>query len=286
MANYFIHRQNLTDTPPNLVPILIISLIFCILSHSLYASDHKNDFENTRLWEEPTAPLPMSRDERHQKLGVLLNYLRKEGPGLVPGLAPALQNPVGWIHGHLGLDLNFFQEDGHEGGAGVDVAQLIRPMEDLARPVAEMMRAPVADDPKSIWLSPQYHHKGFLPTRDAMIVGATMRQRLWGEALQFDLHPYYGQGLSGSPGYWGTEVTINMGTFRDPSSTDRGRKSIGSISLRYTNGQRDLMDNTHGFDLHSEFNFTDQLGLNAGVRQDQNNQRDDYVLLHMKWQLD
>ncbi len=233
--------------------------------------------------------------EQQQKIKQAFDYARQQAPTWVPGLAPVMQDPTGWVGSHLGLSLGFLQDrKADDAGIGDDLDDFFSPVADMMQPMRALMEKPEAETPNAFWLSPQYHHKGLLPTKDAFVAGVNLRQSVFGNALQAEFHPFYGQGWRGGTGYWGTEMTLNLGALhatpaKNPAATNAapaGMMPKGSLTLRYTGGTRDLMDRGHGIELRSSLNFTERLSLNAGVQQDQNAQRSDYVLVQWKMPLE
>ncbi|MFY9287143.1 MAG: hypothetical protein WAO98_01450 [Alphaproteobacteria bacterium] len=201
---------------------------------------------------------PFVEQEKKQKLGVVLDYFRKESPNWAPGLPRAIRDPGSWLKHGLGM----------EGGADDTITSLFRPLSSLTEP-ADPTRAQAA------WLTPDYNHKGFLPVNDAVILGINLRQKIMDDRLQFDVHPYIGQNWHSADNYWGTELSLSL------KSEDTG-KAWGRISIRFTDGDEALMEHGSGFNMRSELKFDDHLSLNAGVRQNEDSQLGDYVILRWK----
>ena len=109
-----------------------------------------------------------------------------------------------------------------------------------------------------------------------MVMSLNMQQRVWDDRVQFDIHPLYGHNWGFDAGYWGTEVSIGPGLQGDNA------KPWGKIAVLNTNNPHSLMDNRHGVDFYSAINMSDQFSLNAGVRQNDDPQHNDYVLLRWK----
>ncbi len=204
---------------------------------------------------------PFDDQEKNHRVGLLLDYVRKEAPGWAPGLPHAMRDPGGWLRNGLGLG-------GTNDSDGDSMSSVFQPMTYLMRP-------PMPGESEAAWLSPDYHHKGFLPVNDAMIMGANLRHRILDDTLQFDLHPFYGQNWHSSDGYWGTELALNL-------RSSSGAQPWGKIALRYSNGDQALMDRGRGFDMHSELKFDESLSLNAGIRESENTELGNYVLLRWK----
>lgn len=214
--------------------------------------------------DRPMNGSPMEEAEKRQRLKLLLDYMRKEGPDLVPGLSGIIRSPFRSVGRVFGMDS--ISELGDEAGFLIPLFQ----------PVATMMTPPSLDEAQALWLSPEYHHrKGILPFRDSLILGVNFRQQAWNDRVQFDVRPFYGQNWVSTDGYWGTEFGISLK--RKEASDPWGR-----IALRYTDGASALVDNGHGFDMHTEIRFDKNLALHAGVRESGNSDLGDYVLLRWK----
>ena len=223
----FIHRIILRDKGYQVLTFLTLIALFSFSHHNLYASNDntKNNPSPTLLWGQ-TDGTPIAEEERHQRLKELLHYLRSEGPGWVPGLAPALQNPTLWIRNHLGVDVGLNAVDNLSDFFGDDDREIAA----LWKPVSTLSDPPSPEQTHAWWFAPQYHHKGFLPNHDTAMMGINMRHRLWDDFMQFDLHPFYSQRYFGQTGYWGTEMAIDIGSNQAVSQN----KSWGKIVLRYT----------------------------------------------------
>lgn len=254
--------------------LTLITIFVLIPFHSPRADDYGRDpalFDNriTTIFGKP-AYSPFADQDQHHRVSLLLDYVRKEGPALAPGLPSALRDPAQWMSNRLGLDsLN--------GGGDDDTI-----MASIFRPVSSLLQAPSQEEAQALWLSPAYHHKGMLPFNDALVLGINARHRMWDDRLQLDLHPFYGQNWLRADGYFGAEAAINISRTADGVRA----KPWGRIALSYTGGNSTLMDHGHGFGLHSEVNFNDNLSLNAGMHENETTDIGNYVLLRWKLSLD
>jgi hypothetical protein len=106
-------------------------------------------------------------------------------------------------------------------------------------------------------------------------MGVNLRRPILDHRLQVDVHPYYGQNLLSAGGYYGTEFTATLGG-------GAPAQPWGKISFGYINGDEAMMDHGHGFDMHSEVNFSDHLSLDTGLRQNEYTDLGNYVMLRWK----
>lgn len=273
MKLYFIHSFDLTDNATQALPILII-LFFMWFPHSkLYASDGAAEFSASHLWSNPTNPDgTLTNDEKHQRLQDVLHYIRNEAPNLVPGMAPIFHNPTGWVQHNLGLGLSLLNDP--RGDA--TLVEPSRPAMAMTQPITGLVDSSTAEEVQALWVSP-YHDKDFIPSKNAMVMGINWQQRFWQNGAQLDIHPLYGHNWGFNAGYWGAEMSLG------PISSDAATPTWGKIAILNTNSPHSLMDNRHGVDLYSVYNITNQVSLNAGVRQNEDPQRNDYILL--KWRI-
>lgn len=269
MAFYFIHRPILIDRPARALHFLTFAILFLIPLHNLYASSDNMDADTTLLFfGQPGDETPLANEERHQKYKQILDYIRKEAPGWVPGLKSVVSSPVTWVESQLGLEgyhlSNTVGSDSH-------MTAFLPPVSLQSDPSSET-------DGQTLLLPPQYHHKGFLPTHDALMIGVSSHNAAMDNAVQFGIHPFCGQNWMGQTGYWGTEIEMGFGG--DPGHP--ADRPWGKIALRYTNGDHMLMDNNRGYDVHSEINLAENVSLNSGIRQNDSSIFGNYVLLRWK----
>ncbi|MDX2027905.1 MAG: hypothetical protein SFW62_04660 [Alphaproteobacteria bacterium] len=210
--------------------------------------------------EDRSATSPIDVIEKNRRLNQLLDYVRKEGPGWVPGLSGAFRSPFRAAGEFFGFD-SLSEEDGF--------------FVPLFQPVSSWMQSPSVDEAQAVWLSPEYRHKGFLPLHDSLIAGVNFRHRAWSERVQFDVRPFYGQNWLSTNGHWGVELGI--GLRRLEASEPWGR-----VVVRYNDGDPALMDNGRGIDMHTEIKFDPNLTLHAGVRNNETSDLGNYVLLRWK----
>ena len=208
--------------------------------------------------------------DRNYRLGLLLHYIRHEGPTLIPGLPDALHEPADFIIHQLKSAEDGLGLGGDDMETGGVVSSFFAPMFSLIRP-------PEENDVESFWLTPSYRHMhGMMPFDDAVIFGFNYRNTgLFDDRVRFKIHPYYAQNWHSTESYWGTEVALGFG----PSA---GR-SWGTIVMRYDNGSSDLMGHGRGFDMHADFAFDEHLSLTAGEQQNEEGDLGNYVLL--RWRL-
>jgi len=216
-------------------------------------------------------------NEQSQRIGLLLDYAKKEAPHLLPGLPSIVRDPASWAFGGLQNVGDFFDFAIPSKDDGDTLASIFRP-------VASFMRPAAPDESQATWFAPTYHHRhGVLPMHDALVLGTHSRQDMLGGYMRFDLHPYLAQGIASQGGYWGAEVTMDLAT---PTDHAYATKPWGRLVLGYSNGDGKLMDHGHGIDLHGEVRFSDHLSLNTGVRQSDSSANGNYALLQWKMPLE
>ncbi len=209
-----------------------------------------------------------SLSTREHRLGLLLDYVQKEAPGWAPGLRDAIHAPMNWTRNGLASAGRTFGFGGD--GDSDDEEGLLSPI------VRQFLQPPSPGARQAFWMTPDYHHKGFLPIDDAMVMKFNFRQHAFSDRVQLDFSPFYGQNLMSLNGYGGAEIGINL-------NRSGAKEPWGRIAVRYTQGDQDLMDQGHGIDMHAELRFTDRLSLNAGVRENEETQLGNYVLL--RWHI-
>jgi hypothetical protein len=262
MKTIFTIRHFHTDL--RLWAMVLLTLLLVFLPKQLRADD------KTAMIPEPlisTRPSNSALDnaDRGQRIGLLLDYVRHEGPALMPGLPDALREPVHYAMEQLkstGDTLGLTGGDGSGGG--------------FLSPVFSLMQPPDNDLGEALWVSPGYHHlHGMLPFDDALMMGFTYRDTVMNKNARFDVHPFYAQSWHCMEGYWGIETTLAL----FPSE----EHPWGTIALRYDNGNTDLMDRNHGFDMRADLHFDRRLSLTAGAQQNEASDLGDYVLL--RWRM-
>jgi len=261
MKTLFTNRHFHTDA--RLWVAVLLTLWALLFPTRLYADD------KTAMTPEPliaTRPIYSSFEsaDRSYRLGLLMNYVRHEGPALMPGLPDEMRAPA-----HFAMEQLRSARD----TLGLNDGD---PDDGFLSPVFSLMQAPDDSIAESLWLTPGYHHlHGMLPFDDALTIGFNYRNSVLDHRVKFEVHPFYAQSWHSSEGYWGTEMTFNVG----PATG----QSWGKISLRYDNGNSDLMDHKHGLDMHAEFLFDHNLTLTAGAQSNEASDLGNYVLL--RWRL-
>lgn len=240
-------------------------LLTLMASFPLHATDLDAETEDPET-STPTIsgkPIdsPWNDMEASQRRHELVNYMRTQVPGWLPGLPDtinALREDFDFIP-HYGLgDENhtfpsFFKSFTHSSDG---------------------------NQSDGFSFAPGYRHmQGMTPFNDAMILGFNYRQNLFADHVNITLHPFYGQNWLSSDALYGTEISLGLG----PDKT----ASWGKIVARYDNGAPSLMENgttnSRGFDMHTEFMFDQNFNLTAGVQRDEGAALGNYVLL--QWQL-
>jgi len=238
-------------------------------------------FPSQAYADDNTAPTPMpliinrpddsalANADRHYHLGLLLDYMRREGPALISGLPDTLRTPANFIMGELKSTANGFGS----GNAGTEdngtTSSVFSPTLSLISPSDE-------NAAEALWLTPGYHHThGMLPFDDALTLGFNYRNAILDDRVKFSVHPFCAQSWYSTKDYWGTEMALDIG----PAAGH----SWGVVVIRYDNGNSDLMDHGRGIDMHADFSFDRHLTLTAGAQQNESSDLGNYVLL--RWRL-
>ena len=124
-----------------------------------------------------------------------------------------------------------------------------------------------------------YHHKGFLPTHDAMMMGASFGQNLVSNKLDLAERPFIGQSWDSLRNYWGAEMTLDVAKKADGLPW-------GKISLGYIGGNDALVDHGTGVDLHGDIDLTEGWKFTTGVRQDSSTGDSNYMMFRWKINFD
>ena len=125
----------------------------------------------------------------------------------------------------------------------------------------------------------QIHHKGFLPTHDALLLGSNVKMGFVGDRVQFALHPFFGQGWIPSKHYWGTNLSLNIAPRADGMPW-------GSIVMGYVGGDESLTDHGRGMNLHGDVDLTNGFLFTSGIRQNSLSGNANYALVKWKASLD
>lgn len=247
----------------------------------MYALESGTNPLNASALTSSNVKNPIYEEEKQKRVSLILDYLRSEAPHFIPTLPDAMRIPTRWamdgltsLRDEFGSIHEGFGLRGADFGAGEAVNEVVRP-------IASLMHSPDESAAQAIWVSAGYHHKGFLPTHDALIINFNTRHRSIGSNLEFSTKPFIGQNWHSAENYWGIETTLNIGQHAKKGTTNDHMH--GKIVMRYTNGSSELMNNDRGLDMHAEFDFTNHLSLQAGIRSGSSSDNNNYVM--MRWKL-
>lgn len=248
--------------------LLLLTFFLCLFANcsETLAFTADRDAPDTSAYARANNAKRFAEQEGTRRLGLMADYAKGQIPHLAPGLPSFIRNPGGWVSRGLGgsSPMDMFDEDTGS----------------FLQPVQSAFTEPSVNAPQAMWISPSYHHRGFLPMNDAMIMGVHMRQSFSdlfaGHGVQLDLHPFYGQSWHSTDYYWGTEIAFDL-------HNKDAAHPWGKIALRFTNGDTDLTDRGHGFDMHGQLNFDEHLSLNTGIRENGRSEAGNYVM--MRWKL-
>jgi hypothetical protein len=245
---------------------VLLTLILLLWPRLLHAQDQTTMTPMPLINDRPSNSVLADAD-RSARLHQLVDYMRQQGPLLVPGLPNTLQGPSDFLMSQFrsvedGLGMN-----GEETESGGSLASFLSPVFSLMHPADETI-------PEALWLSPGYHHThGMLPFKDAVTFGVNYRNLLLDDRVKMSIHPFYAQSWHGTDDYWGVETALGMG----PGAG----KPWGTIVVRYTNGNENLMDQGHGIDMRANLAFSEHVDFTAGAQQSDRGDIGNYALI--KW---
>jgi hypothetical protein len=239
-------------------------LFFNLTQHTYATTD-----DRVYPFADPVIGRPFQIIDKDAQLGLLWDHVKHQAPRLVPRLRSTMLTPLRWTLSNLNEASEFLGLD--EGAQ--ESERFLTP---FTHSFVAMMQPPSVDSSQAFWLTPSYSHKGFLPVNDAMIMRLNMRHRALHDRVQMDLAPFYAQNWLSTRGYGGAEASVTI------HRQDKNAKPWGKVTLRYAEGSSDLMDRRHGIDFHADVQFTDTMNLTAGVRDSQNSQLGNYVMVRWK----
>jgi hypothetical protein len=111
------------------------------------------------------------------------------------------------------------------------------------------------------------------------MLGAGMRESLFSNRMQLEMKPYYGQNWLRPEGYCGGEFSVGLA---HGGAGDTMESSWGKVAVGFVNGDSEVLDHGHGFDMHGELRLDDQLALHAGVRENEDTNSGSYLMLRWK----
>lgn len=275
--------------------ILLTFLTFLALPASITKADNGGQAPSVGQTAQALADRLAIEQEARRRAGLLLDYLRLHQNDLLPGMSPlagfaaAISQPTQML-GHYAREAGDYLEMDSWGAAlGLDGA-----MPDLSA-LRGLADQPTARDLSGAWVTPDYHHKGFLPTHDVVKLGFTAREHFADDFVRVETHPFVGENWVHGGGIYGATLTMSFGkTPVIPKNKiqavaalndNRDTGGWGRISMGFVGGQSDLTDHGKGFDLHGEVRFTENLALHSGVR-DNGDATANYIMLRWRVGLD
>jgi hypothetical protein len=204
-------------------------------------------------------------DEQRQQISDTENYLRKQGLQGVSLLPGDIRSTIGWLSGGV--------------HALPSPAALWRDDDAANEEESPALREQSSEsaDGVPVNLGGNLHHKGFLPTHDAMVMSMGFSRAALGDKLQFTARPFYGQNWLSTRGYWGGEMSMNIAQHADGLPW-------GKIAVGYVSGDESLTDSGRGLDLHGDVDLTNGLRFTSGIHQNSIDGDSNYVML--RWKLD
>ncbi|MDE2029655.1 MAG: hypothetical protein KGI97_03720 [Alphaproteobacteria bacterium] len=196
------------------------------------------------------------------QLAEIRAYIRDQGKqklGLLPGEA---RDAIGWLSGQW-HSLSSISLPGEESTSDALA---------LAQGQSEEMGWPAH-------LTASFHHKGFLPMHDAMVLGMGFTHDAVGRKLHFTLRPFWGQSWHSFRHYWGSELALDIA--QRPDGLPWGKVTIG-----YTSGDNSLTDHGSGVELRGNVDLTHNVEFTSGIRHNGITGDSNYVMLSWKMSFD
>lgn len=264
-------------------------LTFFLFLQTTYADDAPTAGQVTHALADRLA----LQQEAKARAGLMLDYLRLHQHDLFPAMSP-----LAGFAASLNQPAQIIDHYAHEAGEALEIDSwgaalgLEGTMPDFSA-FTGLVDQPTAHDLSGAWITPNYHHKGFLPTHDALKLGLTAREHFADHFVRVEAYPFVGENWVRGGGIYGATLAVNFGQtpivpknkLQAAASHFRDEGGWGRISMGFVGGQSDLTDHGKGFDLHGEVRFTEQLTLHTGVRDNGDNTAN-YILLHWGLKLD
>ncbi len=260
-------RKKPTYTEEILCGVVLLTFILLFIPCPALSEDRTQMSPMPILDQRPDNSTIANAD-RDAQLRQLRDYIKKQGPALIPGLPGFLRTPADFAMDQLRGAKDMLDMD------EVDAEGILSPM-------LSILHAPDENDNPSneaVWVQPGYNHaRGVLPFDDSLSLGVNYRNNFVNDRVKLSVHPYYAQSWHSSDSYWGIETAIGIGP--------NGKTSWGAITMRYNDGDDNLITNgPRGFDMHADLNFNEHLNLSAGAQQTDSEQSN-YMLLRWKAKL-
>ena len=246
MTGHGFLSRNLTDDRSGRATFLTLTLLMVLFSTFSHA-------------DSP----PATGTEAKLHISEIASYLRKEGLQSASLLPSDVRNTLNMLTGTW-HPMSWIAEDDTETDAPSVLPQALT---DSPAPTFHM----------PFNLESSIHHKGFLPTHDAIMLGTSLQRAILDDKLQFTIHPFYGQSWHSVKHYWGSEMSMNIAQRPDDMPW-------GKITMNYTGGEESLTDHGRGIDLHGDVNLTNGWQFTSGIRQNSTSGDTNYAL--MRWKLD
>jgi hypothetical protein len=243
MSGYMPTRGNLITATHRQMIFLTLAL-FCFFSSPLCRADsYYTPEEKTRI-------------------DAAENYIRKQSLRGVSLLPSDMRTAMGWLSGGWHAMPSLSGDDGAE--------TPVQPQNMVQSDTPEQQSGVTP-----VGLASNFHHKGFLPTHDAMVMGIGFGHSLFDHKLQFTTRPFYGQSWGALQGYWGAEMALDI--VQRPDGMP-----FGKITLGYIGGNEALTDRGRGMDLHGDVDLTNGWKFTSGLRQNSADGNSNYVMLRWK----
>jgi len=208
-------------------------------------------------------PPAVEIEANRQQIGEVSDYIRKQGMqgiSLLPGEA---RQVIGWFSSGW-HPMRMFDDDDPSDAQSAPIAQ------------QALTDTPNVPDEKLADLAGNIHHKGFLPTHDAAVMGVAFKQNIVAHKLEATAKPFFGQSWHSTGDYWGGEAGLDIARHDDGMPW-------GKIALGYVGGNDALTDHGRGMDLHGDVDLTEGWKFTSGLRQNSWDGNSNYMMI--KWQM-
>ncbi|MDR3451002.1 MAG: hypothetical protein P4M15_14890 [Alphaproteobacteria bacterium] len=245
----------------------------------LTSADFRQAFFLTLILTVSFQPRPAHSDAMtddplyKQRVSEVTTYLRKQalqGASILPG---DVREAMGWFSGGWHAVTMPGGDDEAEGVA--DAAP-----DEAAQKLTKEIGTPLENTGSSPWhFAATLHHKGFLPTHDAAVMGVGFQHSTFDNKMMITIRPFYGQNWLSLRGYWGAEMTLDIAKKEDGMPW-------GKMVIGYVGGNDKLTDHGTGIDLHGDVDLTHNVQFTSGLKQNSADGNSDYAMLRWRMAID
>jgi hypothetical protein len=209
-------------------------------------------------------PLPqIAQDALKARVSEVTTYVRKEALQGIHILPDEARELTGWFNGSW-KPVNVSGDDEP-------------PAADGSTPTTvPLTQTQTTSSPKTFGFSTNFHHKGFLPTHDTMMMGVDVNQAVLPNKLNFTARPFWGQSWNSIRAYYGAEASLDIAKKIDDELPS------GKIVIGYIGGEDALTDHGSGIEMHGDVDLTEGWKFTSGIRQNSSDGNSNYMMVKYK----